>query len=122
MAKTSKRTAARHRRKKHIRKTVFGSNDRPRLSVFRSAANIYAQVIDDTSGETMVSASTLSPELKGYEGNRGNKKAAEAVGGLLASKAKEAGIESVRFDRNGYLYHGRVKALADAARVGGLKF
>jgi large subunit ribosomal protein L18 len=122
MAKTNNRFAARVRRKKHIRKTVNGDSARPRLSVFRSASNIYAQIVNDDEGRTLVSASTLSPELKSFEGNRGNKKAAEAVGSLLANKAKEAGINSVCFDRNGYLFHGRVKALADAAREGGLKF
>jgi len=122
MAKTSIRLASRVRRKKHIRKSVYGSAARPRLSVFRSDSNIYAQIINDDEGRTLVSASTVSPELKSYEGNRGNKKAAEAVGTLLATKAKDAGIEAVSFDRNGYLYHGRVKALADAAREGGLKF
>ena len=122
MSKTSSRLASRLRRKKHIRKTVVGTSVRPRLSVFRSSSNIYAQIINDDDGCTLVSASTLSPELKSYEGNRGNKKAASAVGELIASKAKEAGINSVRFDRNGYLYHGRVKALADAAREGGLQF
>jgi large subunit ribosomal protein L18 len=122
MAKTNNRKVARDRRKKHIRKTVVGSTARPRLSVFRSASNIYAQIINDESGATLLSASTLSPELKSHEGNRGNKKAAGAVGALLANKAKDAGIETVCFDRNGYLFHGRVKALADAAREGGLKF
>ena len=122
MAKTNKRKEARVRRKKHIRKVVVGSTARPRLSVFRSASNIYAQIVNDESGSTLVSASTLSPELKGYEGNRGNKQAAEAVGTLLATKAKDAGIETVCFDRNGYLYHGRVAALAAAAREAGLKF
>ena len=122
MAKTNIRTKARIRRKMHIRKTVTGTTQRPRLSVFRSSTNIYAQIINDENGATLVSASTLSPELKSYDGNRGNKKAAEAVGSLLANKAKDAGIETVCFDRNGYLFHGRVKALADAAREGGLKF
>ena len=122
MAKTSARRSSRIRRKRHIRKTVYGSTARPRLCVFRSASNIYAQIINDDQGQTLVSASTQSPELKSFEGNRGNKKAAEAVGTLLATKAKEAGIESVCFDRNGYLYHGRVKALADASREGGLTF
>jgi large subunit ribosomal protein L18 len=122
MAKTSIRQAARTRRKKHIRKSVVGTTARPRLSVFRSATHIYAQIINDENGSTLVSASTLSSELKSFDGNRGNKAAAGAVGTLLATKAKEAGIETVSFDRNGYLYHGRVKALADAAREGGLQF
>ena len=122
MSKTSRRLASRLRRKKHIRKSVTGTSTRPRLSVFRSASNIYAQIINDDDGRTLVAASTLSPELKSYDGNRGNKEAASAVGELIAAKAKEAGIETVRFDRNGYLYHGRVKALADAAREGGLQF
>lgn len=122
MPKTNPSAKARLRRKKHIRKTIRGDSARPRLSVFRSANHIYAQVIDDRSGHTLASASTLSEELKGQEGHRGNRAAAKAVGTLIAQRAMAAGIESVRFDRNGYLYHGRVKALADAAREGGLRF
>jgi large subunit ribosomal protein L18 len=122
MAKTSLRAQARIRRKKHIRKHIRGDADRPRLTVFRSANHIYAQIVDDRLGATLVSASTLSGELKDLAGHRGNKSAAKAVGELIARKATEAGVEAVRFDRNGYLFHGRVKALADAAREGGLRF
>jgi len=122
MAKSSITYLARLRRKAHIRKTVRGSTERPRLSVFRSANHIYAQIVDDVDGRTLVAASTLSPELKELEGHRGNKAAAAKVGELIAQKAIGAGIEQVAFDRNGFLYHGRVKALADAARGAGLKF
>ena len=122
MAKTSRRYQSRQRRKAHIRKTVRGTSDRPRLTVFRSTSHIYAQVIDDTTGRTLVSASTQSPELGELTGHRGNRTAAAAVGALVGERAKAAGIDQVRFDRNGYLYHGRVKALADAAREAGLTF
>ena len=122
MGKTNPRSVARHRRKKHIRKQVNGTADRPRLSVFRSARHIYAQVIDDVAGTTLASASTLSEELKGHEGHTGNRDASAAVGKLLAEKALAAGVSTVTFDRNGYLFHGRVKSLADAAREAGLKF
>jgi len=114
--------AARERRKKRIRKKVFGSTERPRLSIYRTAGHMYAQVIDDTRGLTLVAASTLSPELKSHDGHRGNAEAAAAVGKLLAEKARAANIDKVVFDRNGFLYHGRVKALADAAREAGLDF
>lgn len=119
MAKTSVRRSQRLRRKAHIRKTVRGTTERPRLCVFRSARHIYAQVIDDVEGKTLAAASTLNLEADGYSGNRA---AAAKVGELVAKKALEAGIDSVCFDRNGFLYHGRVKALADAAREAGLKF
>lgn len=121
MSKTNIRHAARHRRKLHIRKTVRGTTARPRLSVFRSARHIYAQIIDDTDGRTLAAASTLSEELKGLEAG-GNVEAAKQVGTLIAKRALDAGVSSVCFDRNGYLYHGRVKALAEAAREGGLVF
>lgn len=122
MAKTNPRTTARLRRKVSIRKRMHGTSDCPRLSVFRSANHIYAQVVDDDAGQTLAAASTLSPELASHEGHRGNKTAASAVGKLVAEKAVAAGVTAVVFDRNGYLFHGRVKALADAAREGGLKF
>jgi len=122
MAKTNQRDMGRRRRKLHIRKVVRGSAERPRLCVFRSAGHIYAQVIDDTAGRTVAAASTLSPELREMEGGRGNVEAAKKVGRLIAEKAVAAGVETVCFDRNGFLYHGRVKALADAAREAGLKF
>lgn len=120
MGKTNISLAGRIRRKKHIRKKVRGSTERPRLCVFRSAKHIYGQIIDDLTGTTLVAASSLSPELKGTGG--GNKDGAIAVGKLLAAKAKEANIISVVFDRNGYLYHGRVAALAAACREEGLEF
>jgi len=122
MGRTSERHLARIRRRAHIRKTVRGSAERPRLCVFRSANHMYAQIIDDTTGSTLVAASTLSPELKELEGHRGNQAAAREVGLLVARKATEKGISAVCFDRNGFLYHGCIKALADGAREGGLNF
>jgi len=116
---TNPRARARARRKVSIRKRVTGTTERPRLSVFRTAGHIYAQVVNDTTGATLAAASTLSVEV---EGHKGNKDAAKAVGTVLAEKAKVAGVSAVVFDRNGYKYHGRVKALADAAREGGLSF
>jgi len=122
MARSSDKLLARSRRKMHIRKLLRNAVGRHRLSVFRSASHIYAQIIDDRAGHTLVAASTLSPELKELEGHRGNVAAAKRVGTLIAEKAKAAGIGKVVFDRNGYLFHGRVKALADAAREAGLDF
>ena len=106
--------------KKRIRKVVFGTAERPRLSVFRSNKQISAQLVDDNVGKTLVSASSLCKEIAEKKGTKTEQ--AKYLGALLAEKAKAAGIEKVVFDRNGYLYHGRVKALADAARNGGLKF
>ena len=108
------------RRKRGVRKDIFGSPSRPRLTVTRSCKNIYAQIIDDTSGKTLCMASTIEKDGKVEAGS--NCAAAKAIGERLASKAKSAGIEAVVFDRNGYKFHGRVKALADGAREGGLKF
>lgn len=122
MAKTNPKVLARERRKLHTQKIRRYSSGRARLCVFRSASHIYAQIIDDAAGHTLVSASTLSPELRSMEGSRGNISAARQVGTLLAEKAKAAGVVQVVFDRNGFLYHGRVKALADAAREAGLDF
>src|SRR2546423_612046 len=111
------------RRKFHIRKTLMGSTDRPRLSVFRSDKHIYAQLIDDHSGRTLATVSSLQVDVRGAElKNGGNVAAAKKVGAAIAARAKEAGISKVAFDRGGRMYHGRVKALADAAREGGLKF
>ena len=110
------------RRHKRIRKRVFGTSERPRLSVYKSNNNIYAQIIDDSVGHTLVAASTLDKDLKDYTGHRGNAEAAKRVGELIAKKALVAGIKRVVFDRGGYLYHGSVKALADAARGAGLEF
>jgi large subunit ribosomal protein L18 len=116
----AKKQELRLRRKAHIRKRVEGSQERPRLSVYRSLNHIYAQVIDDTSGKTLAAASTLSPELKDGKGKK--KELAKQVGKLVAKKCQEAKIAAVVFDRNGFMYHGRIAAVADGAREGGLKF
>ncbi len=121
MAHTSRKLKLRRRRKVAIRKHLRGTSVRPRLSVFRSAKHIYAQIIDDDTGNTLASASTQSGDCGELEYG-GNIDAAKAVGSLIGERAKAAGVASVVFDRNGYLYHGRVKALADAAREAGLKF
>lgn len=105
-----------------VRKKVFGTPERPRVSVYRSLKNMYAQLIDDTTGSTLVSASTLDENIKGKIDNGSNKEAAKLVGQLLAQRALEKGINSVVFDRGGYIYHGRVKELAEGARDGGLQF
>ena len=112
----------RTRRKMRIRKRVNGNPERPRLTVFRSARHIYVQVIDDVSGNTLVAASTLSKDLKGNIAGVKKSAKAEAVGALVAEQCKSKNILKVVFDRNGYLYHGRIKALADAARKAGLDF
>ena len=107
------------------RKRISGTNERPRLSVFRSVTHIYAQVIDDMTGETLVSASTVEPAVKGAldKGARGgNIKGAEAIGKAIAERSIEKGIKRVVFDRSGFLYHGRIRAVADAARKAGLEF
>ncbi|MDA3905811.1 MAG: 50S ribosomal protein L18 [Bacteroidales bacterium] len=105
--------------KRRIRKKINGATDRPRMSVFRSNKQIYVQLVDDKSGHTLVAASSREEQIATQKATKIEK--AALVGKLIASKAKEAGIEEVVFDRNGYLYHGRVKSLADAAREGGLK-
>ena len=108
---------------KRIRRKLSGSSERPRLAIFRSVAHIYAQVIDDTRGTTLVAASSVDKGAKGAKGKGGgNVAAAKAIGKLVAERAKEKGIKNVVFDRGGYPYHGRVKALADAAREAGLEF
>ena len=106
--------------KRRIRKVVFGTAERPRLTVFRSNKQISAQLIDDNAGKTLVAATSLCKEIAEKKGNKTEQ--AQLLGAMIAEKAKAAGIDSVVFDRNGYLYHGRVKALADAARNGGLNF
>ena len=113
-------TAA-QRRKRHarVRGKISGTPERPRLCVFRSENNIYAQVIDDVAGTTLVAASSVE---KGFEGNGGNCEAAKKIGAAVAERALQKGIEEVVFDRGGYIYHGRVQALAEGAREGGLKF
>jgi large subunit ribosomal protein L18 len=110
------------RRKFSIRHTLAGTPSRPRLSVFRSDKHIYAQVIDDLAGKTLVAAGSTASEVRGDLKNGGNIEAAKRVGKSIAEKAKAAGIDKVAFDRGGRRYHGRVKALADAAREGGLQF
>lgn len=112
----------RKRRHIRIRKKVAGTQERLRLSVYRSLNHIYAQIIDDTKGSTLVSASSLDSPVKGMKQHKGNIATATKVGGLIANKAQEKGIKKVVFDRGGYLYHGRVKALAEAAREAGLEF
>jgi large subunit ribosomal protein L18 len=116
------RNEARKRRHLRVRKRVKGTMERPRLNVFRSNKHIYAQVIDDVNGRTLVSASTLDKELRDVITNGSNVEAARKVGELVAKRALEKGLTSVVFDRGGYLYHGRVQALADAAREAGLQF
>jgi large subunit ribosomal protein L18 len=122
MAKTNPRTVAWKKRKVRVRKKIMGSPERPRLTVFRSSNNIYAQVIDDLGGETLATASTMSADIKKTEGHKGNVAAAKLVGKAIAEASLAKGVKTVIFDRNGYLYHGRVKALAEAAREAGLKF
>jgi large subunit ribosomal protein L18 len=116
------REEKRQNRHQKVRQKINGTPERPRLNVYRSSSHIYAQVIDDTIGHTIVSASTLDKELKGKLESTSNKEAAKAVGELVAKRALEKGIEEVVFDRGGYIYHGRVKELAEAAREAGLKF
>ena len=113
---------ARLRRKKRMSSKVKGTTERPRLNVFKSARHIYAQVIDDGLGQTLVAASTLSAELKGQPLGKGKVEAARRVGALVAEKALARQIKKVVFDRNGFLYHGRIKALAEGAREKGLDF
>lgn len=113
---------AREKRHRRVKKKILGTPKRPRLVVFRSLNHIYAQIIDDLSGKTLVSVSSLSPKLKERNKKGGNIKAAYTVGELLAQEARKKKIDSIVFDRGGYKYHGRVKALAEGARKGGLKF
>ena len=120
MTQVASRGAARRKRHQRIRLHLAGTQDRPRLAVFRSLNHIYAQVIDDASGRTLAAASTVEKELKGSSSTKTEE--AAVVGRLLAERAKAAGIESVVFDRAGFRYHGRVKSLADAAREAGLEF
>jgi len=125
MIKKPEKKEIRSRIHKRIRRKLSGTAARPRLAVFRSEAHIYAQVIDDVAGATVVSASTVDKVDKSDKGGKtkgGNVAAAKAIGKLVAERAKEKGIKSVVFDRGGYQYHGRVKALADAARAAGLEF
>ena len=119
---TVKSRTARKRRQKHVRLKVSGSPERPRLNVFRSLHHIYAQVIDDSTGRTLASASTVDKEVAAMAAGKKKKEQATIVGKVIAERAKSAGFSTVVFDRGGYLYHGRVKALADGAREGGLEF
>jgi large subunit ribosomal protein L18 len=119
---TNPRELSRIKRKKRIRKKLSGGPERPRLTVFRSDKHIYAQIIDDTAGSTLAAASTLSPEYKHMDPLKGKLAAAKKVGELIARIARDKGITKVVFDRNGFIYHGRVQALADAARQAGLDF
>ncbi len=121
MKAIQKKIVRQQRRKRHVRKLVSGTALRPRLTVFRSHKNIYAQLVDDAAGSTLVAASSLEEALV-EQAIGGNRKAAQVVGAALAAKAVQAGIKKVVFDRNGYAFHGRIKELADAARKGGLEF
>ena len=122
MDKAKVKREARQRRHTRVRGKIFGTAERPRLAVYRSNAGIYAQVIDDVAAATIASASTIDKEIKGKLKAAGNREAAAKVGELLAHRALAAGIKLVVFDRGGCLFHGRVKALADSARAGGLEF
>ncbi len=119
---SSERAEKRHTRQARVRRKVRGSEQRPRLSVYRSLNHIYAQVVSDETGRTLAAASTLSPALRDESKSKNGVAAAKVVGKTVAERCREVGISEVVFDRNGFLYHGRVKALADAAREAGLKF
>lgn len=120
MLRKESKNVARKKRHIRVRKNVFGTEERPRLNVYRSLSNIYAQIINDKTGHTLTSASTLDKDIQVEYG--GNIEAAKAVGKLIAERAKASGIDKVVFDRGGYIYHGRVAALAEAAREAGLEF
>jgi large subunit ribosomal protein L18 len=122
MSQTHTREVARQKRKARVRTRIFGTEQRPRLSVFRSAKHIYAQIVVDSTGSTILAASTLSPEIRGEIEGLKKSEAAKKVGELLGRKAAEKNIRRVIFDRNGFLYHGRIKALAEGARESGLEF
>jgi large subunit ribosomal protein L18 len=122
MKKTNPSELARKRRKKRFQKKIRGTPERPRLCVYRSNKHIYAQIVDDQDTRTLAAVSTLSKELASLADKRATKEAAQKVGELIAKKAKERNIQKVVFDRNGFLYHGRVQAVADAAREAGLEF
>ena len=122
MLKKADKNANRLQRHKRVRRKITGTTQRPRLCVFRSSNNIYAQIIDDANRVTLTAASSLDAEVKGAVNHGGNKEAAKKVGEAVAKRALEKGIEEVCFDRGGFLYHGRVAELADGAREAGLKF
>jgi large subunit ribosomal protein L18 len=122
MDKAKEKRLARQRRHARVRKRVQGTSERPRLCVFRSLKHIYAQVIDDIKGHTLVSASTLDAEVRAKANGKDKASQAALVGEVLAKRAQEAGVKQVVFDRGGYMYHGRIKSLAEAARKAGLDF
>jgi large subunit ribosomal protein L18 len=122
MSSTNPRSAARIKRQARIRKKIKGTPQRPRLSVFRSAKHVYAQVIDDTAGATLVTASSVEKDFKAQDKFENKRAAAAYVGKIVAQRALDKGIKQVVFDRNGFLYHGRIKAISDGAREAGLKF
>ncbi len=122
MSNKQSKNDARLKRQVRVRKKIRGTTERPRLNVFKSSRHIHAQIIDDTTGTTLVSASTISADVKGAIEYTGNIEAAKNVGASIAQKALEQNIKTVVFDRNGFLYHGRIKALAEAARENGLSF
>lgn len=122
MSTATKKSVSRTRRKRSIRKKISGTSERPRLSIFRSNKHIYAQVIDDVSGKTLASASTESAAVKSEISDKKKTEAAQVVGQKIAEQCKSLSIETVVFDRNGFIYHGRVKAVAEGAREGGLMF
>ena len=122
MKASSERRQARYKRQSRVRRNIRGTEERPRLSVFRSSKHIYAQIIEDQSGKTLAAASTVSKDISGDLKFSGNVEAAKAVGTAIAKIALDKNIKQVVFDRNGFLYHGRVKALAEAAREAGLTF
>jgi large subunit ribosomal protein L18 len=119
---TSDKVVARERRHRRVRARLSGTGERPRLNVFRSSEHIYVQIIDDVKGHTLLSASTIDPEVRAQVSGKSKTEAARIVGQMVARRAKAAGITSVVFDRGGWQYHGRVKALAEGAREGGLEF
>ncbi|MGI6129950.1 MAG: 50S ribosomal protein L18 [bacterium] len=122
MIKKEDRKKRRQLRHLRVRKKVAGTSDRPRLAVYRSLKHIYVQIINDDTGTTLMSASSLDPEIRGQVAHGSNKEAAQAVGELIAKRALAGGIRTVVFDRGGYIYHGRIAALAEAARSAGLEF
>jgi len=122
MARTNPRALGRKRRHARVRKHISGTPERPRLAVYRSLRHIHAQIIDDTVGHTLVAASSVEPALAGQVAGKNKTEVAKAVGELLGQRAREAGIKTLVFDRGGFPYHGRVKALAEAVRSAGLKF
>ncbi|MTI57996.1 50S ribosomal protein L18 [Geosporobacter ferrireducens] len=122
MIKKESKNSKRKVRHVRVRRKVLGTPERPRLSIYKSLSNMYAQIIDDTTGSTLVSASTLDKDLKGKVERAGNKEAAKLVGEMVAKRALDKGIDKVVFDRGGYIYHGRVKELAEGAREAGLQF